>query len=257
MGLPVQINSTVTRHNLGDVDALVHRLETLDIVLWSVFFLVPTGRGRADDLMTAEEFEQVFAKLHDLSRRVPFDIKTTEAQHYRRYLAQACATERREGFAAAATSARPISRTPEVAPGRPPRDPTAGALPATPDGIGRAPRGVNDAKGLVFISHSGEVFPSGFLPLSAGNVRRQSLAEIYRDSPLFVALRDPSRLKGKCGVCEFRQICGGSRARAYALTGDPFAEEPRCAYQPWTGRVTPASRGPQIELAQRPHAIGL
>jgi len=109
---------------------------------------------------------------------------------------------------------------------------TAGVLPATSDGIGRAPRGVNDAKGFVFISHLGEVFPSGFLPLSAGNVRKQPLAEIYRNSPLFTALRDTSRLKGKCGVCEFRQICGGSRARAYALTGDPFAEEPCCVYQP-------------------------
>jgi radical SAM protein with 4Fe4S-binding SPASM domain len=107
-----------------------------------------------------------------------------------------------------------------------------GVFPAISDGIGRAPRGVNDAKGFVFISHLGEVFPSGFLPLWAGNVRRHSLADIYRNSPLFTALRDASRLKGKCGVCEFRNICGGSRARAYALTGDPFAEEPCCVYQP-------------------------
>ena len=232
LGLPVQINTTITRRNLADFDAMVRRLETLDIVLWSVFFLVPTGRGQADDLITAQEFEEVFAKLHAISRRVPFDIKTTEAQHYRRYLAQARVAGKRQVFAAATTSARPIPKTPEVRPGRPPRDMTAGVLPATCDGIGRAPRGVNDAKGFVFISHLGEVFPSGFLPLSAGNVRRQSLADIYQNSPLFVALRDTSRLKGKCGVCEFRQICGGSRARAYALTGDPFAEEPCCVYQP-------------------------
>ncbi|MBI1941981.1 MAG: TIGR04053 family radical SAM/SPASM domain-containing protein [Acidobacteria bacterium] len=245
LDLPVQINTTVTRRNLADFDATVRRLETLDIVLWSVFFLVPTGRGQADDLITAEEFEEVFAKLHGISRRVPFDIKTTEAQHYRRYLAQARgrsgrvgATERRQVFSTATTGARPIPKTPDVPPGRPPRDMAAGVLPAaSSDGIGRAPRGVNNAKGFVFISHLGEVFPSGFLPLSAGNVRHQSLADIYRNSPLFVALRDASRLKGKCGVCEFRQICGGSRARAYALTGDPFAEEPCCVYQPQTARV--------------------
>jgi len=100
------------------------------------------------------------------------------------------------------------------------------------DGIGRAPRGLNDAKGFVFISHFGEVFPSGFLPMFAGNVRRAPLAEIYRYSPLFVSLRDTSRLQGKCGVCEFRNVCGGSRARAFAVSGDPFAEEPCCVYEP-------------------------
>jgi len=237
LGLPVQINTTITRRNLADFDRMVRRLESLDIVLWSVFFLVPTGRGQADDLITAEEFEGVFAKLHAISRRVPFDIKTTEAQHYRRYLAQARAAERHQVSAAATSSARPVPKTPDNRPGRPPRDLGPGVFPAISDGIGRAPRGVNDAKGFVFISHLGEVFPSGFLPLSAGNVRRHSLADIYRNSPLFTALRDASRLKGKCGVCEFRYICGGSRARAYALTGDPFAEEPCCVYEPQTAPV--------------------
>ncbi len=233
LGLPVQINTTVTRRNLGDFDAVVRRLKTLDIVLWSVFFLVPTGRGQADDLIAAEEFEEIFARLHGVSQHVPFDIKTTEAQHYRRYLAQARATERQQLSPAATPSARPILKTPAIRPGRPPRELVAGAQSATStDGIGRAPRGVNDAKGFVFISHLGEVFPSGFLPLSAGNIRRQSLGEIYRNSALFKALRDTSRLKGKCRVCEFRNLCGGSRARAYALTGDPFAEEPCCGYQP-------------------------
>lgn len=103
---------------------------------------------------------------------------------------------------------------------------------STPDGIGRAPCGINDGKGFVFISHLGEVYPSGFLPVSAGNIRVQSLAEIYRRSSLFTGLRDSSSLKGKCGACEFREICGGSRARAYAVTGDVFAEEPCCIYQP-------------------------
>ncbi len=208
IGLPVQINTTVTRRNLDDFDAIVRLLEPLDIVLWSVFFLVPTGRGQMNDLLSAEEFEGVFAKLYELSQRARFDIKTTEAQHYRRYVAQRRAAERRQGHAPAVRGVE------------------------TGDGIGRAPRGINDAKGFVFISHHGDVFPSGFLPLSAGNVRRQPLAEIYRSSELFVALRDTSRLKGKCGVCEFREICGGSRARSFALTGDPLAEEPCCIYEP-------------------------
>jgi AdoMet-dependent heme synthase len=215
LGLPVQINSTLMRRNLAGFDAMVRLLETLDIVLWSVFFLVPTGRGRAVDLITAEEFENVFAKLHEISRRVSFDIKTTEAQHYRRYVAQRRAEDRRRNLQLSSRERNEES----------------------PDGIGRAPRGINDAKGFVFVSHQGEVFPSGFLPLSAGNIRRRSLAEIYASSPLFVALRDTSKLKGKCGVCEFREICGGSRSRAYAITGDPFAEEPCCVYEPQAAAV--------------------
>lgn len=211
VGLPVQINTTITRHNLQYLDAMIALLEQLDIVLWSVFFLVPTGRGSAIDLISAEEFEQVFEKLYETSRRVSFDIKSTEAQHYRRFLVQRRREEKRKGNGHGAPMSPGIN---------------------TRDGIGRAPRGINDGKGFVFVSHLGEVFPSGFLPLSAGNLRRQSLSELYRHSPLFLALRDSSNLKGKCGICEFREVCGGSRARAYALTGDPFAEEPCCVWQP-------------------------
>ncbi len=100
------------------------------------------------------------------------------------------------------------------------------------DVITCAPQGVNDGKGFVFINPTGEVYPSRFLPLSAGNVTTQSLAEVYCDSPLFVSLRDSSRLKGKCGSCPARNVCGGSRARAYAMTGDLFASDPCCAYEP-------------------------
>lgn len=210
IGLPVQINTTITRRNLKDMDNLVQLLVTLDIFLWSVFFLVPTGRGQVSDLVDAEEFEEVFARLYELSHRAPFDIKTTEAQHYRRYVAMRRAEERRRNLPTA----------------------SQGQIRVSMDDIARAPRGINDGKGFVFISHKGDVYPSGFLPLSAGNIRQQSLQEIYRHSPLFLGLRDTSNLKGKCGVCEFREICGGSRARAYALAGDPFAEEPRCVYEP-------------------------
>ena len=211
IGLPVQINTTITRHNLHDLDNMIALMERLDVVLWSVFFLVPTGRGSSIDLISAEEFEQVFEKLYETAQRVSFDIKSTEAQHYRRFLLQKRIEDRKPG------SGRKVI-------------PFLGV--ATADGIGRAPKGINDGKGFVFVSHRGEVYPSGFLPISGGNIRKQSLADIYRNSPMFTDLRDASKLEGKCGRCEFRDICGGSRARAYALTGNAFAEEPCCIYEP-------------------------
>ena len=213
IGLPVQINTTFSRRNIGEIDQIVALMEQLKITLWSVFFLVPTGRGKLNDLLNAEEFEQVFAKIYHLSKQASFDIKTTEAQHYRRYLLQQKVAERQAG-----------SLTPTVE--------------RVVDEIGRAPRGLNDGRGFVFISHVGEVFPSGFLPLPGGNIRTQSLRTIYCDSPLFRSLRDTQQLEGKCGSCEFKQICGGSRARAYALTGNPHAEEPCCSYNP-RGYVAP------------------
>jgi radical SAM protein len=207
IGLPVQVNTTFSRRNIGQIDAIVELMESLKITLWSVFFLVPTGRGKLNDLLSADEFEQVFAKIHRLSMTASFDIKTTEAQHYRRFLLQHKADEK--------TGSLERLQHQKVV-----------------DSIGRAPRGLNDGKGFVFISHVGEVFPSGFLPVTAGNIRGESLASIYRESPLFRSLRDTSKLEGKCGACEFKNICGGSRARAYALTGNPHGEEPCCSYVP-------------------------
>lgn len=208
IGLPIQINTTFSRRNIAEIDEIVALLEKLKITLWSVFFLVPTGRGKLSDLLSADEFESVFAKVYKLSGTASFDIKTTEAQHYRRFVLQQRVAERKSGVDA------------------------VGAHERTVDSIGRAPRGLNDGKGFVFISHKGEVFPSGFLPVSAGNVREQELAAIYRDSALFRNLRDTSKLEGKCGSCEFKEICGGSRARAQALAGNPYAEEPCCSYVP-------------------------
>jgi len=208
IGLPVQINTTFSRRNVAEIDEIVALMEKLKITLWSVFFLVPTGRGKLNDLLSADEFEAVFAKVYNLSKTASFDIKTTEAQHYRRFVLQQRVAQRKSGVETNSAHHRAV------------------------DAIGRAPRGLNDGKGFVFISHKGEVFPSGFLPLSAGNIRAQELAAIYRDSPLFRDLRDTSKLEGKCGSCEFKEICGGSRARAFALTGNPYAEEPRCSYVP-------------------------
>ena len=200
--LPIQVNTCISKRNLHDLDNMAALLRQFRIVLWSAFFLVPTGRGQLADLPTAQEFEAVFADLNRLSRDVPFKVKTTEAQHYRRFLLQ-----HRPRLSEHWQAGRPAHSVP-------------GLLP------------INDGKGFVFVSHTGEVFPSGFLPISAGNVRHQSLTSIYRDSPVLQSLRDSSNLKGKCGECEFKEICGGSRARAYAMTGDLFAEDPCCIYTP-------------------------
>jgi len=215
LGLPVQINTTITRHNLAQLEDMIALLMTLDICLWSVFFLVPTGRGQHIDLISADEFEQVFEKLYDTAQQVDFDIKSTEAQHYRRFLLQKRTEAKRAGLIQSGA-----------------RKPLEFLGVSTPDGIGRAPKGINDGKGFVFVSHQGDVFPSGFLPVSGGNIKDNSLKHIYQTSPVFTALRDTKKLEGKCGDCEYREICGGSRARAYALTGNMFAEEPCCSYQP-------------------------
>jgi radical SAM protein len=208
VGLPVQINTTFSRSNYDDFDSIAHLLESKKIALWSVFFLVPTGRGKLGDLLTDDEFERIFAKLYQLSQTASFNIKTTEAQHYRRYVLQQDVLKRKAQQA------------------------SSGSVEKVEDTIGRAPRGLNDGKGFVFISHTGEVYPSGFLPIAGGNVRVQSLSSIYRQSPIFRTLRAPDELGGKCGACEFRHVCGGSRARAHAVTGDPMAEEPCCSYVP-------------------------
>jgi radical SAM protein with 4Fe4S-binding SPASM domain len=214
LGLSTQINSTISRHNVHDLEPLIALMRRLGIALWSVFFIVPTGRARADDLATADEFESVFHRLYDLSKTAPFDIKTTAAPHYRRVILQRQRAERRAGERDEAPA--PL---------------TGGVGFSLADGVGRA-KGVNDGDGFVFVSHRGDIYPSGFLPVSAGNVRTHDLAEVYRTHELFRALRDRSRLGGKCGACEYRAVCGGSRARAYAMTGDWLAADPLCAYVP-------------------------
>jgi radical SAM protein len=225
-GIPIQVHTTVSRHNVHDLDNLCNLFEKLAIVMWNVFFLVPVGRGQLGDLLSGEEFEQVFGKIYELSRRANFQIKTTEAMHYRRYLLQHNLEERRMSHGHGhppATAHDAASHAYE------PGTPTADAATRNRSW---ATRRVNDGKGFVFISHIGNVYPSGFLPIHAGNVRDTPLADIYRNAPIFKALRNTTRLEGKCGACEYKEICGGSRARAYAVTGDPLAQEPCCIYQP-------------------------
>jgi AdoMet-dependent heme synthase len=214
IGLTTQVNTTVSRYNLDDFDALSRLMVDLGITLWSVFFLVPTGRAQAGDVASADEFEHVFHRMYDLSKTAPFDIKSTAAPQYRRVILQRQVAERRAG-----------DRTEAPAPV------TAGVGFSLADGVGRS-RGVNDGDGFLFISHVGALCPSGFLPVAAGNVRRDDLVDVYRNAPVFRALRDRSSLRGKCGVCEYRDVCGGSRARAWAVTGDMLESDPFCAHVP-------------------------
>jgi radical SAM protein len=215
LGLPIQINSTVSRYNLGDLPALAEKVKTIGAVMWSVFFLVPTGRARLTDMISPREHEDVLTWLYELSQTAPFQIKTTAATHYRR-IAHEIAKE----------AGREVNRRHDAIK-RPPW-----VQGVAKDGLERAVRGVTDGVGFVFVSHTGEVYPSGFLPIVAGNIRERPLSEIYRKSPVMIALRDPEQYKGKCGVCEYRYICGGSRARAYAVSGDYLASDPACIYVP-------------------------
>jgi len=227
--IPVQINSTVSKRTAADMPKLADLLLRYEnVVMWSVFFLVPTGRAKTGDMIDAEEVETLFGNLYEISKRVPFNIRTTEAMHYRRYVLQRMMSERGRTTddLIDATTGRVDASTVFMHGSRP-----IGVQMQT-GAITRAPRGVNEAKGFVFISHIGDVFPSGFLPLKAGNVKKESLVSLYRTSPLFVSLRDSGNLKGKCGVCEFRELCGGSRSRAWSVTGDVFASDPICTYIP-------------------------
>jgi radical SAM protein with 4Fe4S-binding SPASM domain len=216
-GLPLQINTTVCGDSAPWLEEMAAFVESLDIVFWEVFFLVPTGRGGLLGGLTPRECERIFAILDRTQKKSHFVVKVTEAPHYRRHVAQ------REARAAglARRSSGPVAMPDTLM-----RSEGPGHT------VGLAPRGVNAGNGFLFVSHRGDIQPSGFLPLSGGNVRSASLAEVYRDSDLFRRLRTPDLLKGRCGACEYRQICGGSRSRAFGLTGDPLESDPWCAYQP-------------------------
>ena len=213
--IPLQINTVFSQWNFDDFDALSEIVESLGIVFWEVFFLVPTGRGSVLEGCTAEQFEALFEKLHLLSQRAPFVVKVTEAQHYRRYTLQQKIGE----------GTHPgLSNPPAVA-----REMKAAFHPAR--AIGRSSRVVNAGNGFCFVDHVGKIYPSGFLPIVAGDVRKNAITEVYRHGSLFRELRNPILLKGKCGRCEYREVCGGSRSRAYAVFGDYLAEEPCCALE--------------------------
>ena len=224
LGLRLQINTTVTRGNVRELPRILRSVLDLEPSLWSVFFLVPTGRGKHLEPLTATEEEEVLHWLHDISALIA--IKTTEAPHYRRIAIQrAGVTALDDVFPVGPLRSQLRHATADLLAGHQPR-------PRRP----RPPIDVNSGRGFAFVDHVGMVYPSGFMPTAAGSVRDQSFPEIYRDSPLLRALRDPEDFGGRCGQCEFRTVCGGSRSHAYATTGDPLAEDPSCSYQPVPGR---------------------
>lgn len=210
VGISVQVNTTVTKFNVDILDEMVPFLEQIGAVQWSVFFMVPTGRAQAQYMISAEQHEETFNWLYELSQDAPFDIKGTAAPMYRRV-----AIERKQAEAAAGE---------EVT--------FQGAGFQYADGLNRPRKGVNDGNGFLFISHIGEIQPSGFLPITAGMVRDDDVVDVYRNHEIFKDLRNPDKLKGRCGVCEYRDICGGQRGRAYGLTGDYLETDPACVYIP-------------------------
>jgi len=213
-GLSVQVNTTVMRANVTEMAAVAVLLDRLGVHAWEVFFLVHTGRGTAQGAVSPGEHDDVCHFLYEASQH-GFVVRTVEAPFFRRVVAA-----RRAGAA-------------------PPRRPLYQALSGElAGGLGapaRRPRAhtaaTRDGKGIVFIAHNGAVFPAGFLPLTLGNVRRQPLSRIYRENPLLIDIR-AARFGGRCGRCPFADVCGGSRARAYAASGDPLGEDPACAFQP-------------------------
>jgi radical SAM protein len=219
-GLKVQINTTVTGGNVMALPGIARMVRERGAMAWSVFFLVPVGRGNGLPQINAAECEDVLHFLYDVGAGLP--VKTTEGHHFKRIVLQRTILERRGIGPASVLTFGPLYHALRT------------MLGPWPAGTGRrrTPMDVNAGRGFVFVSHTGSVHGSGFMPLPAGNVRRRPLGEIYRDSPLLRALRDPASWHGRCGRCEFRDVCGGSRSRAYASTGDPTGDDPLCAYVP-------------------------
>lgn len=198
-GIGTQINTSIHAGNIHMLADVAQVVQEAGCLLWSVFFVVPTGRAGLRMLPSDDAVERALEELSRIAEREHFAVKTTAAPHYRRVLAQ-----RRKAHGASASYG------------------THGKLGLR----------VNDGRGFLFVSHQGEVFPSGFLPVPCGNVRDRDVIDIYRTSPVFLALRNADLLKGKCGACEYRQLCGGSRARAFAVSGDYLEWDGLCSYVP-------------------------
>jgi heme b synthase len=205
-GIGYQINTTITKRNIEQIPGILDLALKLGTDALHIFLLVPTGRGKEikDDEIPPEEYEQVLNWFYDQQKTVPIQLKATCAPHYFRIMRQRA---NKEG----------IKITPET------------------HGFEAMTRGCLAGSGFCFVSHTGDVNPCGYLPVLAGNIRQQSFKDIWENSTLFNDLRDVRNLKGKCGICEYREVCGGCRARAYAATGDYMDEEPYCIYTPRKG----------------------
>jgi radical SAM protein len=201
LGVPIQINTLVSQETVDDIPAIYELLKTFPVMRWSLFFLIEVGRGKVLQPISSERGEQLMNWIYDRSKVAPFAMATTEAPSYRRV---ALSRMRESGMVAAEIEHTPVHR-----------------------GFG-----IRDGHGIMFISNQGDICPAGFLPLTIGNVRHDQLQDVYRNAPMFQALHNPNLFKGKCGYCEFRALCGGSRARAFAATGDALASDPFCHYEP-------------------------
>jgi AdoMet-dependent heme synthase len=199
--MPVQVNTLIAAETAGGVPDMFELLKSFAIARWSLFFLISVGRGKVLQPLPPEEGEKLMNWIYDISRSAPFTVATTEAPSYRRV---ALERMRAEGLSSEQIKRAPAYRS----------------------------FGIRDGHGIMFVSNTGDICPAGFLPLAAGNVRRNRVADIYRNSPLFQLLHDPTRFDDRCGVCEYHALCGGSRARAFEATGSPLASDPFCLYQP-------------------------
>jgi radical SAM protein with 4Fe4S-binding SPASM domain len=231
-GLAVEINTLITRRNAGDLAAIVDLIRPIGITRWNLHFLVPLMASARPEMLTAGQTERLFATIDEIRGREKFAVRVVEAPHYRRFRLQRELDTRLDN--ATAGQWADFSGY-EAGDGGTQRDLMDSA--------------VDGARGFVFISHAGDVRASEFLLFSAGNLRYRPLDAIYRVSDLFIALRDPDNLKGKCGRCEFRHICGGSRARAWAVEGNVFADDPLCAYEPGLALPLPAAGLRQTEAS--------
>lgn len=224
VGLPVQINTTVANHNKAQLDSMLQLAKDLDAIGLHLFLLVPVGCGleiAEEQMINAQEYEKVLNWLYDTEQSEPgLQLKGTCAPHYFRVTHTRRAEERRQGLPrglpashARQTNGHPNSQMHTV---------TKGCLAGT---------------GVCFVSHRGEVFPCGYLPVEAGNIHAEAFGDIWQNSPLFAQLRNPEALEGKCGICQFKSLCSGCRARSYGFTGNYLAEEPFCAYEPESRQV--------------------
>jgi radical SAM protein with 4Fe4S-binding SPASM domain len=199
--MPLQVNTLLAAETATDAPAIYELLKPFGVARWSLFFLISVGRGKVLQPLSPGQAEHLMGWIFETSAIAPFTVATTEAPSYRRV-----ALERLRGEGLTGDQIK--------------RNPAARGF------------GIRDGHGIMFVSNTGDICPAGFLPLAAGNVRRDRVSEIYRNGPLFRSLHDPMQLEGRCGVCEYRALCGGSRARAFAATGNPLASDPLCPYEP-------------------------
>jgi heme b synthase len=214
-GMSVQINTTVARHNIDELPQILSLARSLEADALHIFLLVAVGCGveiADEQMISPRQYEEVLNWLYDRDQEGLLELKATCAPHYFRIARQRTAAEEQQ--------APPSQKRPRI-----------GEATASSD-LHTMTKGCLAGTGVCFVSHKGEVFPCGYLPLAAGSVREQSLQEIWQGSKVFSELRDPERLQGKCGRCEFKRICGGCRARAYGMTGNYLDEEPFCVYEP-------------------------